>query len=208
MRRSAMDLFYRSKPYGAICSRLLPVIFLLLSGLLSVPGSAEAEEQRILAELKTGNHVALLRHALAPGIGDPDNFDLNDCTTQRNLSAAGRQQAADIGLKFRDAGIGDAEIYTSQWCRCMETAQLMALGEPVELPILNSFFREYSRQDIQTKQLMDWLSSEDLSQPVILVTHQVNITAISGVYPDSGEIILLRRNSNGTFEVTARIQTD
>ncbi len=203
-----MDLFYRSKTYGAICSRLLPVIFLLLSGLLSVPGSAEAEEQRILAELKTGNHVALLRHALAPGIGDPDNFDLNDCTTQRNLSAAGRQQAADIGLKFRDAGIGDAEIYTSQWCRCVETARLMALGEPVGLPILNSFFREYSRQDIQTKQLMDWLSSKDLSQPVILVTHQVNITAISGVYPDSGEIILLRRSSNGTFEVTARIQTD
>ena len=203
-----MDIFYRNKIYGAICSRLLPAIFLLLSALLSVPGSADAVEQKLLAELKTGNHVALLRHALAPGTGDPDNFNLNDCTSQRNLSAAGRQQAADIGMKFRDEGIDNAEIYTSQWCRCLETARLMALGEPVDLPILNSFFREYSRQDIQTKQLMDWLSSKDLSQPVILVTHQVNITAISGVYPDSGEIILLHRNSNGTFEVTARIQTD
>ena len=203
-----MDIFYRSKSYFEICSSLLPVIFFLLSGLLSVPGSAEAEEQKLLAELKTGNHIALLRHALAPGIGDPDNFNLNDCTSQRNLSESGRQQAADIGLKFRDAGIGDAEIFTSQWCRCVETARLMALGEPVDLPFLNSFFRQYSRQDSQTKQLMDWLYSKDLSQPVILVTHQVNITAISGVYPDSGEIILLRRNSNGTFEVTARIQTD
>jgi phosphohistidine phosphatase SixA len=202
-----MIIFYRSNTYRTICRSIIPVLFLLLTCLLSVPGSADAEDQ-LLGELKTGNHVALLRHALAPGIGDPDNFNLNDCTSQRNLSAAGRQQAADIGQKFRDAGIDDAETYTSQWCRCAETARLMGLGEPVELPILNSFFREYSRQDIQTKQLMDWLSSKALSQPVILVTHQVNITAISGVYPDSGEIILLRRNSTGTFEVTARIQAD
>jgi hypothetical protein len=88
-----MIIFYRSNTYRTICRSIIPVLFLLLTCLLSVPGLADAEDQ-LLAELKTGNHVALLRHALAPGIGDPDNFNLNDCTSQRNLSAAGRQQAA------------------------------------------------------------------------------------------------------------------
>ena len=203
-----MKLFNSSKPYQTIRTIILPALCLLLAGLLSVPVTADAEEKKLLADLKTGNHAALLRHALAPGVGDPENFSLGDCTSQRNLSAAGRRQAAAIGMKFREAGLVDAELYTSQWCRCIETARLMGFGEPVELPVLNSFFRDYGRQESQTEQLVNWLSSKDLSQPVILVTHQVNITALSGVYPESGEIILIRRNTNGTFEVTARIPTE
>jgi broad specificity phosphatase PhoE len=202
-----MKLFNCSKPYQTIRLTILAAICLLLAGLLSLPVTADAEEKNPLADLKTGNHAALLRHALAPGVGDPENFSLGDCTSQRNLSDTGRRQAAEIGLKFKEAGLVEAELYTSQWCRCIETARLMGFGEPVELPVLNSFFREYSRQQSQTEQLIDWLSSKDLSRPVILVTHQVNITALSGVYPESGEIVLIRRKADGGFEVTARIQT-
>jgi broad specificity phosphatase PhoE len=202
-----MKLFNCSKPYQTIRPTIVVALCLLLAGLLSVPVTAAGEEKNPLADLKTGGHAALLRHALAPGVGDPENFSLGDCTSQRSLSDAGRRQAAEIGLKFREAGLVEAELYTSQWCRCIETARLMGFGEPVELPILNSFFREYSRQQSQTEQLIDWLSSKDLSRPVILVTHQVNITALSGVYPESGEIVLIQRKANGSFDVTARIQT-
>ena len=149
-----------------------------------------------------------MRHALAPGSGDPENFRLDDCTTQRNLSQKGRDQAVRIGSRFKEAGIDDTDVYTSQWCRCRETAELLGLGPPAPLPALNSFFRNYERQEEQTEALSSWLESQSLDRPLILVTHQVNITAFSGIFPDSGEIVLMRRNADGQFEVTGSIRTE
>ncbi len=190
--------------------RVIKVTLFLFSVLAVLPifSAAGEQGQKALADFKAGNHIALVRHALAPGMGDPENFMLGDCSTQRNLSDTGRKQAAAIGKRLREAGITDAEVYTSQWCRCRETAELMALGQPVELPALNSFFRQYERKGQQNAQLYQWLSGQDLSKPVILVTHQVNITAFSGVYPESGEIILMRKTANGGFELASRIPAD
>ena len=92
-----------------------------------------------LDRLRNGN-VLLLRHAIAPGFGDPAGFRIDDCSTQRNLSEAGRQQARAIGAWLRARGISRAKVYSSQWCRCLETARLLNLGPVTQLPALNSFF--------------------------------------------------------------------
>lgn len=188
----------------------LGLLLTFLITLISVGAEAadKNEERRLLEDFKTGNHIALMRHALAPGTGDPENFMLGDCTTQRNLSKAGRDQAKRIGDRFKQAGITVADVYTSEWCRCLETAELLGLGTPVPLPPLNSFFRNYAREGPQTEALHTWLAGQQLSRPLILVTHQVNITAFSAVYPASGEVVLMRRNADGQFEVTGSVRTE
>lgn len=168
----------------------------------------QSEESKLLGDFKAGGHIALVRHALAPGFGDPDNFTLGDCTTQRNLSQAGKDQAIRIGMKFQQAGINKADIYTSQWCRCQETAELLALGTPRPLPPLNSFFQNFDRKEQQTEALRQWLAEQPLKKPLILVTHQVNITAFSTVFPASGQIVLMRRNDDGRFQAVGSIRTD
>ena len=190
----------------------LPLWLALCAAVALLPvcvAAAEADEEAaLLAALAQGEHVALMRHALAPGMGDPDDFSLDDCTTQRNLSSEGRNQAVRIGARFTQAGITEADVYTSQWCRCRETAELLGLGAPVPLPALNSFFSNFSRQAAQTEALAAWLAEQTLDRPLILVTHQVNITAFSGVFPGSGEVVLMRRNSGGGFEVAGSIRTN
>lgn len=190
-----------------------PLFALILSFLVILPaGWAAAAEQdegsKLLEAFKAGGHVALMRHALAPGVGDPGNFRLGDCATQRNLSDSGRDQANRIGMKLRQAGITQADVYTSQWCRCRETAALLSFGEPVELPALNSFFRDFSRQKQQTETLRNWLTKQQLKKPLILVTHQVNITALSSIFPKSGEMVLMRRDGDGRFQVVGSIFTN
>ena len=188
----------------------LTIGLLALSLLLhSTVGAADkADGQALLAALANGDHFALIRHALAPGTGDPDNFELDDCTTQRNLSSEGRTQAERIGQKFRDAGLTEIDIYTSQWCRCRETAVLMGVGKPQDLEFLNSFFQNFDRKEQQTETLRSWLLGRPLTEPVILVTHQVNITAFSGVYPGSGEIVVMRRDEDGRFHLAGSVSTD
>ncbi|WP_300497950.1 histidine phosphatase family protein, partial [uncultured Methylophaga sp.] len=79
------------------------------------------------------DQVIILRHALAPGVGDPEGFDLEECQTQRVLSSEGRQQAIEIGQKLRESGITEAEVFSSEWCRCLETAELLGFGPPQKL---------------------------------------------------------------------------
>jgi 8-oxo-(d)GTP phosphatase len=152
--------------------------------------------------------VALIRHAMAPGTGDPPNFALRDCSTQRNLSDEGRDQAYRIGLRFRANGMAAAQVFSSQWCRCLETASLLGLGEVQELPTLNSFFGNGEREQAQTQALKKWLAGQHLKQPLVLVTHHVNIIALTGVYPASGEIVFLRRDDKGSFTTAGTIKTD
>ncbi len=190
---------------GLLAGALLYLFFALISPSAAADRGAE---QKLLAGFKSGNQVALMRHALAPGTGDPDNFRLGDCSTQRNLSPAGRNQAVKIGLRFQREGIVDADVYTSQWCRCMETAELLGLGNPVPLPPLNSFFRNYDNEEQQTEELRKWLATQKLEKPLILVTHQVNITAFSGIFPGSGEIVLMQRDADGRFAVAGSIRPE
>ncbi|MGI8936025.1 MAG: histidine phosphatase family protein [Phormidesmis sp.] len=114
--------------------------------------SAKTAENMLWEKLAQANeetYVVLLRHALAPGTGDPANFQLNDCSTQRNLSETGREQAIAIGEAFRSRNTPVIEILSSQWCRCLETAELMAVGPVEPFPALNSFFRDRSTANDQ-----------------------------------------------------------
>ncbi|UCH75141.1 MAG: histidine phosphatase family protein [Rhodospirillales bacterium] len=176
---------------------------LVLLGLTAA--RAAADEAALWSALRTDGHVALLRHAIAPGTGDPSNFKLSDCRTQRNLSDAGREQAAQIGAGFKANGIAAARVYTSQWCRCRETAQLLDLGPATELRSLNSFFQRSGQREPQTRALRQWLSDQTLDTPLVLVTHQVNITALTGIYPASGELVVVRRSETGELTVVGTI---
>ena len=157
--------------------------------------------------LKSGNHIVLIRHALAPGYSDPDYFDVKDCKTQRNLNDEGRYQSKKIGNLFRSNGIGKAAVYSSQWCRCLDTARLLGLDEVFELPSLNSFFEHSEREQSQTERMMRWIQNAPLDIPTVLVSHQVNITALTGYSPASGEIIFLRRSTDGSLSVIGSNQT-
>jgi phosphohistidine phosphatase SixA len=192
---------------NAVMSRgpLLAGIF--LTGAILPSNAAQASDEPFGDLLRSGNHFVLMRHALAPGSGDPDNFTVDDCSTQRNLSDEGHMQARAIGELFRTNGIAKARVLSSQWCRCLETARLLSLSKPEESPVLNSFFKVYEREDLQTQQLTAWLYQQDLSVPTILVTHQVNITAFTNVFPSSGEMILVKRTEAGAFEVVGRYPT-
>jgi 8-oxo-(d)GTP phosphatase len=172
------------------------------------PAPAAGDEATLWHALRSGGHIALLRHADAPGIGDPEGFRLGDCATQRNLGDKGRGQAARIGERFRANGLTEARVLTSQWCRCLETARLLRLGLVAELPVLNSFFQHAGRGGPQTRALRQWIAAQDLSRPVVLVTHQVNITELTGVYPTSGELVIVRRVGNGALAVAGTVQTE
>lgn len=184
---------------------LFLVCFVLL---YPVSGTASDHEDGLWNALRKGSYVVLLRHAVAPGTGDPDHFDLADCSTQRNLSDVGRTQAAAIGDLFRLHGIDIARVVSSQWCRCLETARLLQLGPVEELTHLNSFFQQWERRDYQTRNLREWITKQALDQPVVLVSHQVNITSLTGVYPSSGELVFVHKSKSGELSVMGTIRTD
>lgn len=158
--------------------------------------------------VKNGTAVVLIRHALAPGTGDPGHFDINDCGTQRNLSDTGRAQSDRMGDLFRANGISTARVLSSQWCRCMDTATLMDLGPVEAFPTINSFFRNRSQSGPQTSALTDWINNADLSTPTIFVTHQVNITALTDIFPSSGELVFVSRDDKNALSVLGTIETD
>lgn len=157
------------------------------------------------AALKQPGAVALMRHALAPGTGDPAAFQLGDCATQRNLNAQGRDQAQRVGVALRDAGITFDHVWSSGWCRAYDTAVLMDLGQVAVRPFLHSFFAGRGDGASQTQATRDALAAVPLHDTVLIVSHQVNITALTGVFPASGEIIIARRLQDGMLEVSGRV---
>ena len=195
----------RSRRVPGICMLFLLLLFAFPAASLA---SGQTNEASLWKLLQKPDHFAMLRHALAPGTGDPADFTLGDCSTQRNLSEEGRSQARRIGERIREKGTSGADVYTSQWCRCRDTAELLGLGPVNELPSLNSFFRNFERETRQTAELAGWLEKRDPDKPLVLVTHQVNITAMTGVFPDSGELVIVRRDRDGGFSVAGTIKTD
>ncbi|MEM1039373.1 MAG: histidine phosphatase family protein [Pseudomonadota bacterium] len=174
---------------------------LILVVLTVVPQAAIAETPAISPLWgKPGVH-AIMRHALAPGTSDPSSFALNECSTQRNLDDRGRAQAASIGKALNEAGLSFDRVLTSQWCRCRETANLLNLGAPDDLPALNSFFQDRSTRDAQTEDVRAFLTSLGNDERVMLVTHQVNITALTGRGVSSGEVFFIRVNEEGDVDV-------
>lgn len=144
-----------------------------------------------------GGHVVLLRHALAPGTGDPRAFRLGDCRTQRNLSPAGRRQAREIGEQLRASGAAEVQVYSSRWCRSLDTARLLGLGPVTPLPALDSFFAGRGSEPMQSARLRAFLARRRGGPTLVMVTHQVNITALTGVFPQSGEMLVMRNGREG-----------
>ena len=135
--------------------------------------------------------VLFMRHALAPGIGDPHDFSIKDCRTQRNLDETGRAQARAIGAKLAAADIKFSAIYSSYWCRCLETAQLLDLGAVTPFDGLNSFFQKHAPRDATLAKLRQKLESLSPSAPAsLMVTHAVTIRAITGLSVASGGVVI------------------
>ena len=145
--------------------------------------------------LKEPDAVTVMRHAIAPGTGDPSGFTLGDCSTQRNLDERGREQARKIGEAFRERGIVFDRVLTSQWCRTRETSELLGVGPVADAPPLNSFFQDFSTRDRQTRETLEMI--EGTEDRLMLVTHQVNISALTGQGTRSGEILVIRLSDAG-----------
>ncbi|WNZ23142.1 histidine phosphatase family protein [Leptolyngbya sp. NK1-12] len=171
--------------------------------------SPTTSEATLWNQLRQGKgYVLLLRHALAPGTGDPANFRLDDCSTQRNLSTEGQQQAIRIGEILRQQNIPVSRVLSSQWCRCLETARLMSVGPVEPFPVLNSFFQDRSSEQAQTEQLRQFiLENRDNAGVIVMVTHQVNITAISTIVPQSGSAIVMRAISPEQIELIGQLDS-
>ena len=149
--------------------------------------------------------VILFRHANAPGVGDPENFRLGDCSTQRNLDAAGREQAKEIGQRLRADGVTVGKVLSSQWCRTLETAGLaFADVQVAESPAFNSFFGQPERNSPQTASALTTLNQWKGPGVLVVVTHQVNITALTGLVPRPGEGVVVKPARN-TLKVLGRL---
>lgn len=170
--------------------------------LFLLPGVALANDWDALSE---PGAIAIMRHALAPGTGDPPGMEIGDCATQRNLDDRGRAQARAIGDAFRARGIAFDVVFSSQWCRCRDTAALLDLAPVQEAQALNSFFGDYTTRQQQTRDTRALI--DRTAGRLMLVTHQVNITALTGRATRSGEVLVIRPTSEGV-ELLGRIMID
>ncbi|MBD2151232.1 histidine phosphatase family protein [Pseudanabaena sp. FACHB-1277] len=179
---------------------------MMISAVVSFRSDAQSGINDEWSALRGKGKVVLMRHAIAPGTGDPEQFKIDDCSTQRNLSEEGRAQARQAGAEFRKRRIPIQQVLSSQWCRCLETAKLLNLGEVKPEPALNSFFRDRSTEDaqtIQTRRLI--VEHQQQDGVVVMVTHQVNITALTGIVPRSGAAVVVQANTAGDVTVIAEL---
>lgn len=177
---------------------------LLLPALWLAPFAQAKSPGELLAG---GRHVLLMRHANAPGVGDPPGFRLGDCATQRNLDAAGREQARAAGRWLRSQGVQRAQVWSSPWCRCLETARLLDLGEVKVEDSLASFFGRAEDEPDRTVALQAFVArllATPSDRVPILVTHQVNISAYAGGWAASSEMLLVRTDDRGRAQDTQR----
>jgi phosphohistidine phosphatase SixA len=145
----------------------------------------------------TDGTVVLFRHALAPGVGDPPGHTLSDCATQRNLSDEGKAQARRIGAEFRQRRVQVGAVWSSQWCRTRDTADLAFPGQRTDQPVFNSFFDESDVAGDRTRAAQSLLSNWRGPGVLVVVTHQVNITSLTGVVPSSGEGVVVKPSASG-----------
>ena len=153
-------------------------------------------------DLETGSYVLMMRHADAPGYSDPAGYNLTDCSTQRNLGEAGKTQAKMIGQWLTTQGIESAQVFSSPWCRCKDTATLLNKGTVTVEPSLGSFFENRGNrqeQTLATQIKIAQLLKSSPRKPVIMVTHQVNIQAFAGQSLSSGSMVLVKVNASGQY---------
>jgi len=186
------------------------VFCLMLFVSLYVPavGAENIKNQDLIwTALRSGGHVIFIRHAVTdPGIGDPTDFKLGDCSTQRNLSTQGRADAERIGAAFRHYQIPVAGVWASRWCRSLETAQL-AFGNAQPAPMLDSTFTEdQAAKQNKIREVLSFVGSAVMdNQNLVFVTHQVNIQELTGVYLSSGEMLVATLDGESKFRVVGRL---
>ena len=182
--------------------RLLNIILIIFLGLTNEI-NADSEDQ-ILVNLQKGGNLIFIRHAYAPGSGDPKNFNLDDCSTQRNLNNIGKDQSKIIGNLFSKYNINIKNVYSSEWCRCKETASI-AFNKFETKKFLNSFYsaRFEKNKKKQVKEFNNFIKNWDKKENLIFVTHYVFISEILNYAPTSGEIIFTDKDLNilDTLEV-------
>ncbi len=180
------------------------LVLLALVILAAAPAAADEAAWRALAEPGT---AALMRHATAPGFGDPGNFRLGDCATQRNLDEDGRAEARALGAAIRARGIAVDRVLTSRWCRARDTARELGVAPVEDFPALDSFFADRSAEPRRSAAVLALLSERAGREKLVLVTHQVNIGALTGAGVASGEIVVVAPTPSG-LEVRGRIRPD
>jgi phosphohistidine phosphatase SixA len=190
---------------NSMTSRRSIILALAVAGpvLLGEAGALAAEEAAWSA-IKDGTTV-LFRHATAPGVGDPQGMRLDDCATQRNLDNRGRAEARRIGAAFRERKIAAGAVLTSQWCRARETAELAFPGRAQVETAFNSFFDDAAAEPAQTAAARRILSRWKGPDVLVVTTHQVNIGALTGIRPASGEGIVVEWRDDG-LKVLGRIK--
>ncbi len=169
---------------------------------------AMANEEKAAWDALRAGGIVLFRHALAPGGGDPPGFKLKDCATQRNLSEEGRAQAKRMGERLKAEGVKVQAVWSSQWCRALETAKLMAVVAPEKIeakPAFNSLFATPERQPEQTAAAKKLLATHKGPGALVVTTHQVGITGLTGIVPASGEGIVVRVKAGGEIQVLGRV---
>ena len=172
----------------------------LLALLLSFLATATTCASELSQKLESTDYVLLMRHTRAPGVGDPANYSLNDCQSQRNLSIEGRKQAVIVGNWLRKQNVKLVDVYSSEWCRCKDTAELLNFGPYKIEPSLASFFDEMHEAKERTKQLESFIARQVKTKgnkALILVTHHVNIFEFMGENIASGDMVLAKVDSNG-----------
>lgn len=178
--------------------------FLLLSACALFLVDAQADDA-VWKRIAKGGVAVMIRHAqTVPGIGDPPEFRIGDCATQRNLSVEGRAQAARLGAAFKTRGIKPARVLSSQWCRCIDTAR-GAFGHTTEESALNSFFEGRGTEPAQSAAVKKLIAGVRPGELLVLVTHQVNITALTGESVAQGEMFVLSPAAGGKVALVGRI---
>ena len=165
------------------------VLATLAIWLLGAPVAAAGDSQEAWAALVGGSHIALIRHGNAPpGYGDPPGFKIDDCATQRNLDERGRAQAMALGEAFRKHAVRADKILSSPWCRCLETARLMGLGQVDGTWAVAASERSPERLVAMRRMLADWRGSGTL----VVVTHALTVQALIGIMPGQAETVVVR----------------
>jgi len=187
-------------------ARALARYALLAIGLLLAP-AAQAGDEETWALLKQPGHIALLRHANAPGGRlEPYGMDLKDCAIQRNLDDAGRAQARRLGAELRKHGLANVRIVSSQFCRALETAKLLGVGPVGELAALNQIYAaDVDKLTAATAQVKAYMHNIPRNQPAVLVSHVTNIFDILGVNLSSGEVAVVHLDAAGALVLDGRV---
>jgi phosphohistidine phosphatase SixA len=181
------------------------VAAVILVGVLSLTAALAAEP--VWDALRAPGAVVIVRHSFAPGAFDPPNARLDDCSTQRNLDETGRAQARRIGEAFRKNGIAVGTVLSSPRCRCMDTARL-AFGSAQPMAALGGALRDQELRQRQLAEIRKRIAAHASGPPLVLVTHGIVITDLTGLRIDMGAFVVVRRGADGDLAVAGQLHVD